>query len=96
MTLDGLIGRALICWIQNGGGVDAGVDDHHDAWRALTEETNNHKLFPRPHPILQLSSYVHGGRERGRHDRGRDRHDRGNGRDRDYRENDRVSLKCNI
>ena len=56
---------------------------------------------------MQLSSYVHGGRERGRHDRGRHdrargRHDRGhdrdraNDRDRDYRENDRVSLKCNI
>ena len=56
-------------------------------------------MFPTQPPILQLSSYAHGDRVHGRHDRGHD-HDRGRGhdrdhgndRDRDYRGNDRVTL----
>ena len=88
----------LIYSIHGGGDGDL----FHESYRELIVKTNNHKLFPTQRPISPLSSCVRDGRVHDRHDRGHDRgrdhgrghgHDRGNGRDRDYRENDRVNLE---
>ena len=88
----------MLIYSIHGGGGDG--DLSHESCREPIVKTNNHKLFPTRRPIWPLSSCVRGGRVHGRHDRGHGRdhdrghdHDRGNGHGRDYRENDRVSLK---